>query len=166
MPVIFINPKEQTSLEREPYVSFLNRFEALDGNLSDECIKLYVGKGKNGSFSKGFYVDDNYCKNPMLTFEFTENINSEGKKEAIVSMTYSHECENYYDLQWQNSMIKTLNLRIPYFYIPAVSHLEFSSPIGDGVILRFDVIVPEKKDVRQVCCSLINQIIAVFSFEG
>lgn len=167
MPVLFINMKEQTSLEKEPYLSFMKRFEALEGNLDGECVKLYVGKGKSGTFSKGFYIDESYCKNPMITFEFARinSSNKEGEKETFIRMTYSYECDSRYDLEWQMDMIKALRRRIPYFYIPSVSHLEFSSPIEDDVRLQFDVLVPESEDVPQVCCSLINQVIAIFSFE-
>lgn len=166
MPVLFINMKEQTSLEKEPYLSFLKRFEALEGNLDGECVKLYVGKGKSGTFSKGFYIDESYCKNPMITFEFADiRGKGEDEKETVICMTYSYECDSRYDLEWQMDMIKALRRRIPYFYIPSVSHLGFNSSIEDDVRLQFAVIVPKSEDVPQVCCSLINQVIAIFSFE-
>ncbi len=166
MPVLFIDMKEQTSLEKEPYVSFLKRFEALEENIDGEFVKIHLGKGKNGTFSKGFYQDDSYCKNPRITFMFKEISGkpSDGT-ETFIRMTYSYECENRYDMDWQMDMIKALKRRIPYYYIPNVSHLEFSSPIGEDVRLQFDVLVPKRADVPQVCCSLINQVIAVFSFE-
>ncbi len=166
MPVLFIDMKEQTSLEKEPYLSLIKRFEALEGSLDGECVKIHLGKGKNGSFSKGFYVDDSYCKNPKFTFMFKEIIGKPAdERETFVRMTYSYECENRYDMDWQMDMIKALKRRIPYFYIPGVSHLEFSSPIEEDVRFQFDVLVPKKEDVPQVCFSLINQVIAIFSFE-
>lgn len=166
MPVLFIDMKEQTSLEKEPYLSLSRRLEALEGNYDSECVKIPLSKGKNGTFSKGFYQDDSYCKNPRITFMFRELAGKPSDEGGIfIRMTYSYECENRYDMDWQMDMIKALKRRIPYYYIPNVSHLEFSSPIGDDVRLQFDVLVPEREAVPQVCFSLINQVIAVFSFE-
>lgn len=161
MPVLLIDMQEQTSLDREPYLTFGKRFYDLEGRLNGETVKINVGRGKSGSFSKGFYIDEAYCKNPMFTFYFADT----DDKKTFIRMTYSYECDNRCDLEWQGELIKALRRRIPYVYIPSVTHLEFSSPLEDDVKLQFDVITPNREDVFQVCCSLINQVIAIFSFE-
>ncbi len=167
MPVLFVNMKKHNSTEREPYSSFAKRFDSVKDNLHGERIELCAGSGKRGAFNNGFYNDEDYFKNAMLTFDFAEIDNGTdiSPRSTFVRMTLSYECSTYCDIEYQLQRIKALKLRVPYFYIPDVTHLEFSSPIDEDVKLQFDVLVPDKEKILNVCCSLINQVIAVFSLD-
>lgn len=79
-------------------------------------------------------------------------------------MLYSFEC-NENNLQYYRKHISLLKKRIPYFYIPNVSQFSFSSQIDDEFTMRFDALVDDENNVLQVRRSLLNQLIAILSFE-
>ena len=61
--------------------------------------------------------------------------------------------------------LKALMLRADYFYIPKVEYLEFSYKVDKEINIYLDAIVMETDDVQQVCHSMINQFIAIFSLD-
>lgn len=170
MPFIYVNLNEQKSLEREPYTSFTKKYEVIKENLNGEKIELRVGNGKSNSFSNGFFTDDGcYAKNLRLNFIFaslpkddTESTNG----KTLIRMTYSFEYDDAESLNYHLDKVKALEKRVPFFYIPLASAFEMTYQINSEFTLLFDVVVDDEKDVQQVCYSLINQIITIYSFEN
>lgn len=158
MPIIVYNSiNKMDSLERDPYRAFTKKFNAL-ADLENQEIELRIDNAKEG-FYKGFFSDEYFMVKPTLKFVF-----GRAGDEYFVRMVYTFDrnCNNY---RYYEQRLKLLKLRVPYFYIPDVSGFEMSTNIDDEFTLIFDVTVPEREKLLQVCHSLINQIITVFWFE-
>ena len=166
MPIIYYDINEQRSLEKEPYKILIKRFKNLENALEEKAIELNIGSEKEG-FSKGFYTDFDFSNNAKLKFIFSKEAESKGngaKTKTFIRMVFSFEC-NGCNLYYYRDRSKLLKKRIPYFYIPEASHFSFSLQIDDEFCMQFDVLVEDEDKVLQVCCSLLNQIIAILSFE-
>lgn len=166
MPVIYYNIDEQKSLEKEPYKSLTKRFKNLKNALEEKEIELSIGTDKEG-FSKGFYTDFEFTNDAKVKFIFSKEAETglRGEKPKIfVRMIFSFEC-NESNLHYYRRHIRLLKKRIPYFYIPEATHFAFSSQIDDEFNMQFDALVGDEDKVLQVCYSLLNQIIAILSFE-
>lgn len=166
MPVIYYNIDEQKSLERDPYKVLTKQYRNLMNALDKKQIELSIGSDREG-FAKGFYTDFEFTNEAKITFIFSREADDETKKckqKIFVRMIYSFEC-NESNLHYYRRHIKLLKKRVPYFYIPDVTHFTFSSLIDDEFNMQFDVLVEGEEKVLQVCYSLLNQIIAILSFE-
>lgn len=165
MAVLFLNFAEHEPLKKEPYASFLKRFDIIKESVDGEQIELRVG-GRDGTFSDGFYVDETYFKNPRIKIEFAGIPKEENGKSFFVRVVYSYEGKDCCDLDLHFQRVKELKKRAPYYYIPGATHFEFSSQIDDEYKLIFDVVADREETVQGVCCSLISLIISIFSFEN
>lgn len=164
MPIIICNVEEQRSLEREPYLTLGKKIKSFKGNFDSQEIELNVGSSKEG-FGKGFFSDREYVVDPKLNFAFGKTKDAEtGAWRWFVKMTYSFECTDS-NFHYYQRHIKLLKKRIPYFYIASASHFSFASHLDDRFELEFDVLVEDQNNILQVCYSLLNQIITIFSFE-
>lgn len=165
MPVIYYNIDEQRSLEKEPYKSLTKRFKGLKNALEEKEIELNIGADREG-FAKGFYTDFEFTNDAKVKFIFSREADTGSKESSqiFVRMIFSFEC-NESNLHYYRRHIKLLKKRIPYFYIPEATHFAFSSQIDDEFNMQFDVLVEKEDKVLQVCYSLLNQIIAILSFE-
>lgn len=165
MPVIFYSSiNKLSSLDKDPYASFTKKFRSLK-SIDGQEIELQIDNGKEG-FYKGFYTDDCYMESAKLTFTFAtmnSSVNFDDKA-YFIRMVYSFECNDDNFRHYQNR-ISVLKKRVPYFYIPEVSNFEFSSYVDDRFQMQFDVLLKNENAILQVCHSLINQIITIFSFE-
>lgn len=162
MPVIYYNIDELKSLEREPYKILTKRYKSLKNVLEEKEIEINIGSDKEG-FSKGFYTDSEFTNEAKIRFIFSKEAGTE-KSQYFIRMIYSFEC-NESNLDYYRRHIKLLKKRVPYFYIPDVTHFAFSSQIDDEFNMQFDVLVKNRGKVLQVCYSLLNQIISILSFE-
>ena len=101
MPVYYVNLNKQESLSKEPYASFLKKFNLIRDEVNGEQIELRVG-GKNECFTNGFYVDESYYKNPRLKLNFaTVPTPGDSQKTCTLLRTaYSYEGEDGYDLEF------------------------------------------------------------------
>ena len=166
MPVIFVNLNKQDTLKKEPYLSFLKKFDLIKQSLDGESIELRVG-GKEGSFTNGFYVDEMFYMNPRLRIDFADIPSEQGEKNrTFIRVCYSYEGEDGYDLDFHLQRIKDIRKRVGFFYVPDATHFEFSSQIDDEYRLIFDVLVEDETAIPRVCCSLISHIIAIFSLDN
>ncbi len=167
MPVLYINSDKHDCLKREPYVTLLKKFEVIKDSLDAEEIELRVG-GRDGCFANGFYTDDVYYKNPRLKISFATVPSPDDRtlKSFFIRAAYSFESEDDYDLEFHLQRIKDIKKRVPYFYLPDVTHFEFSSQIDEDYKLFFDAVVDDREKVRNVCCMLISLIISVFSLDN
>lgn len=164
MPVILYDLKAQDSLTREPYTTFAKKWKSIESDPDGHRIDIRISGGKEG-FSRGFYTDHEYMSDVELSFLFARTAGGVDIGSTFVRMTLSFEC-NSSNFDYYRDQIKSLKKRVPYYYIPTVSHLEFSSQIDDEFKLQFDAVVPEGTDVAQACYMLINQLIAILSFEN
>ncbi len=162
MPVIYYNMDEMKSLEREPYKTLVKRFKSLENALEEKEIEINISD-KDG-FSKGFYTDSDYADNLKVKFVFSREESHNGRGKVFVRMIFSFDCDEG-SLYYYRIHIKALKKRVPYFYIPDVTHLAFSSQFDDDISIVFDTLVADETKTLQVCCSLLNQIIAVLAFE-
>lgn len=170
MPVIYMLNK-QNSLLKEPYASFDKKYKMISEELHGSEIEFPIGTGKQGQFSNGFYnCDYTYQRNTMMKFNFMkvnpEQVEIVASKECtFVRCTYSFEYNESDMLNYHLNRLKAFTLRTDYFYIPNVEYLEFSYKVDKEVNIYMDAIVVEQADVQQVCHSMINQFIAVFSLD-
>ena len=164
MPVFYLNLEKQESLTREPYASFLKKYDLIEQELNGEEIELRVG-GKDETFTNGFYVDSYYYENPRLRFSFATVPNPDNHEETstLVRACYSYEGDDCYDLQYHIQRAKDIKRRAPYYFLPGATHFEFSSQVDEEFKLQFDVLVADNEKVAEVCCLLISLIIAIFS---
>lgn len=167
MPVLCINMNKHESLKKEPYASFLKKFDIIKESINGEQIELRVG-GKDGCFSNGFYIDSVYYKNPRLRFDFAKipSPENDGTTVTFIRACYSYEGEDSYDLEFHLQRAKDIKKRAPYYYIPWATHFEFSSQIDDEYRLVFDALVGDDEKLQEVCCSLISLIITIFSLDN
>jgi len=167
MPVLYVNPNKQESLQKEPYASFLKKYDVIKENLNGEQIELRVG-GRENCFSNGFYVSSYYCKNPRLKINFATILHPDdsNKKCTLVRMVYSYDGENSFDVDFHIQRAKDVKKRSAYYYLPNVTHFEFSSQIDDEYRFIFDVLVEDVEKISEVCCSLINLVISIFSLDN
>lgn len=167
MPVLYVNLNKHESLTKEPYVSFFKKYDVIKDDLNGEQIELRVG-GKDGCFSNGFYIDRVYYKNPRLRIDFATipSPENEQKTGVLIRTSYSYEGEDSFDFDFHLQRVKDIKKRAPYYYIPGVTHFEFSSQIDDEYKLLFDAIVDDVSKVPEVCCSLISLIITIFSLDN
>lgn len=164
MPVIYYSIDEQKSLEKEPYKTLTKRFKSLRNALEEKEIELTIGSDKEG-FTKGFFVDNEFTNDAKIRFVFSKEATASlSEAHVFVRMIFSFEC-NESNLHYYRKHIKLLKKRVPYFYIPEATHFAFSSQIDDEFNMQFDVLVKNEEKVLQVCYSLLNQIIAILSFE-
>lgn len=170
MPVIYMLNK-QNSLMKEPYLSFDRKFKMISEELNGTEIELSIGSGKPGQFLNGFYnCDYAYQRNMMMKFSFVninpEQIDLNGAKEStFVRCTYSFEYNESDMLDCHLNRLKAYSLRTDYYYIPKAEYLEFSFKVDSEINIYMDAIVVEKQDVQQVCHSMINQFISIFSLD-
>lgn len=169
MPILYVTFDEQHNcLKRNPYLDLEKRFNDFKEKLNGKEIELRLGDGKNnGGFCDGFYTDGNYCCNPRIIFKFADVNNKEEKnKDTFVRMMYAFDYEECDELKYFLQKIQALKLRIPYIYIPNVTYFDFNFQIDvDKLNWNFDVIVPENKDILNVCHSLMSMLITLFAFD-
>ena len=166
MPVIYYNIDEQNSLDREPYKSLTKKFRNIKYALDANEIEIDIGSDEEG-FVNGFYTDFDFTNEAKLKFVFSRTDGNYTKNKipgVFVGMLYSFEC-NENNIHFYRKHISLLKKRIPYFYIPNVSHFAFSSQIDEEFTMRFDALVEDENNVLQVCYSLLNQLIAILAFE-
>ena len=163
MPVIYFNIAEQRSLEKEPYTTLTKRFKGLKYNLDGQEIEIKIASEKEG-FLRGFYTDHEFTNDAVLRFVFAKVKSGKNSEATFVRMEFSFESndDNYYFYQHH---IKLLKKRVPYFYIPFASNFEFSHQVDEHFKMNFDILVENESDVLNACYSLLNQLIAIFSFE-
>lgn len=168
MPVIYMLNK-QNSLLKEPYCSFDKKYRLISEELHGSEIQLPIGK--QGQFSNGFYnCDYAYQHNMILKFNFmkvnSEQLESNNIKDGIfVRCTYAFEYNESDMLEYHLNRLKAITLRADYFYIPKAEYLEFSYKVDKEINMYMDAVVVEKEDVQQVCHSMINQFITMFSLD-
>ena len=166
MPVLYANLDKHDSLSREPYASFLKKYDAIKQDINEKRIELQLG-GENGTFENGFYVEGLSFENPKLTLFFDTVLSPEtdNKKVVFIRAIYSCEAGDEFDPMIQVQRAKDIKLRVPYYYLPGVTHMDFSSQLDDEYKLIFDALVDDKHSIPEVCCSLIGLIIAIFSLD-
>ncbi len=166
MPVLYVNLNKHESLKKEPYNSFLKKFNLIRENLNGEQIEIRVG-GKDRSFANGFYLDEEFYINPRLRVDFASMPVAAGEKPSMfIRVCYSYEGEDGYDLELHFQRVKDIKQRAEYLYIPGATHFEFSSQIDDEYKLMFDALVDDMSKIPDVCCLLISHIIAIFCLEN
>lgn len=168
MPVIYVNLSNHDCTTREPYISFLKKFELIKNeDINGEQIELRVAN-KDGTFANGFYNDSVYYKNPRLRIDFATLPLSKNNLTncTLIRATYSYEGVDDHDqLEFHIQRVKNIKKRTPYYYLPNVTCFEFSSQIDDEYKLIFDVSVNDYEKVSDVCCSLISLFITIFSLD-
>lgn len=162
---------KQNSLTKEPYASFDKKYKMISDELYGNEIALPVANGKQGQFSNGFYnCDFAYQHNIMIKFSFAKvtpeqvEIDGEGML-TFVRCTYLFEYNEADMLDYHLSRLKAFSLRTEYYYIPKAEYLEFSYKVDKEINIYMDAIVLEQADVQQVCHSMINQFISIFSLD-
>lgn len=165
MPIIYYNVSPMASTSKEPYITLTRRFKRIEHHLDGQEIEIGLA-GKEG-FSKGFYSDSVFLRDPLLRFIFADAGSGQNStaQPVFVRMAFSFECneKNFFYYQPQ---IQALKKRYEYFFIPLVSHLGFEAQLDERFNMNFDVVVPNAKDVLTVCYCLINLIIAILCFEN
>ena len=170
MPVIYMLNK-QNSLLKEPYLSFDKKYNMISKKLHESEIKLPIGTGKKGQFANGFYNGACECQNNMMmTFKYVK-INPEqvgintSEECTFVRCTYSFEYNESDLLDYHLNRLKAFTLRTDYYYIPKAEYLEFSYKVDKDINIYIDAIVVGQENVQEVCQSMINKCIAIFSFD-
>jgi len=170
MPVIYILNK-QNSLSQEPYATFDKKYKMVSEDLHGKELELPIGSDKKGKFSNGFYNSSYaYQKNRMMKFTFAKVNPNQMELEAsqdctFVRCTYLYEYEDWEFIDGELDRMKTFSLRKDYFYIPKAEYLEFSYKVDKELSINIDAIVLDPNDVQEVCHSMINQFIAIFSLD-
>lgn len=166
MAIIFFNCSPIDSTNREPYLALEKKFRRIREDLDGEKIEIYLS-GKGDGFSKGFYSDDVFIHDPMVQFFFAtmETSATKPQKSTFVRMAFSFDCneDNY---QFYQPKIQALKKRVDFFYIPMVTHIGYEAYLNERFIMNFDVVVPNKNNVLEVCYCLLNLIIAILAFEN
>lgn len=167
MPMVVIKNK-QNSLLKEPYVSFDKKFLAISKNLYGKEIELIIGTGIEGEFVNGFYNNSDFQFGMNMKFNFEKVFieQPDNEKESIFvrcAYTYKYNDSDLLDVHW--TRLKAASARKDFYYIPNAEFLEFSYNISDSISMYLDAIVLKREDVPQVCHSMINHFITMFSFD-
>lgn len=169
MPVIYMIQK-QSSLQKEPYASFDKKYKSVTDELYGAEIELPISTAKKGEFANGFYnCDYAFQRNVMLKFCFAkvapEQLDGCNEEGTFIRATYSFEYDESDMLDFHLNRLKSFSLRGDYYYIPNVEYVEYSYSIAKEIHINIDAIVLNIEDVQQVCHSIINQFIAIFSLD-
>lgn len=159
MPIInFERLSVHNPIDLEPYQEFLKRYKKLKGNINGEQITIDLQHSEG--FASGFNVDNSFVCDPALEFSFAEQSNG-----ILLKIDYSLSCaeDNFF---YYMAQAKQLKKRVPYFFIPGVNNLAFTSSFSERFTISFCTYVPDKVDVPNICCSLIGLIIAIFSLDS
>ena len=57
-------------MEREPYQTLTHQFKKLE-TLNDGEIEIQIASENNDFFSNGFWIDQEFMKNPKINFYFS-----------------------------------------------------------------------------------------------
>ena len=165
MTLIYSNIEEQTSLKKEPYKTLSEEYKHIQNDFDGQEICLKDFSEKMG-FSNGFFTDE-FIKNPIIRFSFYKSkLKGIISPMTLIQMEYSFESDDdNYCVIYQKRM-KLLRKRIPYIFIPHVSHVEFSTSIEDSFKMTFNVLVENEANILDACYCLINLVIAIFAFEN
>lgn len=167
MAILFINCSPIDSLSKEPYSTLAKKYKRIEDRVDGEIIEIFLSDNKNSGFSKGFYSDEVFVHDPAVQFIFSTIESREGipKNSTFVRMSFSFDCneDNY---RFYQPKIQALKKRADYFYVPMVSHLGYEAYLSERFTMNFDVVVPDKSNVLDVCFCLLNLIIAILAFEN
>lgn len=160
-----------SALEREPYQTFLKKFNKLDG-LTNESVHLKITSGEKKNcfvgFMDGFSLDYCYAKRFDLDFEFCEFAAAEraGSPEFCVMHSIRYRFAEDEDLH--NIMMDTIDdiqRRNGYFYLSArVKKCEVNCSVNNrNMVTVTYAVFCGKEDAKEVCLQLISHDIAMFT---
>ncbi len=162
-----------SALEREPYQTFLKKFNKLDG-LTNESVHLKITSGEKekkncfAGFTDGFSLDYCYAKRFDLDFEFREFAAAErdGSPKFCVMHRISYRFTENEDLH--NIMMDTIDdiqRRNGYFYLSALAkECEVNCFVNSkNMVTVTYTVFCGKTDAKEVCLQLISHDIAMFA---
>lgn len=160
-------------LEREPYQTFLRKFNQLEC-LTNESVHLKITSGEKGKkncftdFTDGFSLDYCYAKRFDLDFEFCEF--AAAKRDGDLEFCIMHSiCYQFAgDENFHNIMLDTIDdiqRRSGYFYLSElVKGCEVDCSVNSNHVVTITYMVfCGKKDAKEVCLQLISHDIAMFA---
>lgn len=152
-------------LNREPYASFINEYNKLNGTIDEKLIELTIDFDEC-ELIDGFWHDGCYHKEKMIKFWLKENSNgtNENDKSTEISACIMIEFDPKEHVEVHLERIESIKQRIPFFFIPMVSHMKTKLYLDDEYFnVNIEVIVPNTENIKDVCMSIINQYICMFS---
>lgn len=166
MAILFINCSPIDSLSKEPYSTLAKKYKRIEDRVDGEIIEIFYRITRIAAFQKDS-IRTRFVHDPAVQFIFSTIESREGisKNSTFVRMFFSFDCneDNY---QFYQPKIQALKKRADYFYVPMVSHLGYEAYLSERFTMNFDVVVPDKSDVLDVCFCLLNLIIAILAFEN
>lgn len=162
--------KKENILDREPYVTFLKKFNKLD-SLSNANINMRISSNfrkEAEECNQAFSLDYLYAKSFELDFQFVTFFDEEylHNQRFCIFHTISYKFE---DEEYQNMMMDTIGdfqKRNGYLYISSlVQECEINASVNNQnvVTISFRVFYDDQKCAKEICLELISQDIALFA---
>ena len=148
-------------MEREPYQTLTHQFKKLE-TLNDGEIEIQIASENNDFFSNGFWIDQEFMKNPKINFYFSKSQSEENM--TIIQMACSFGLEDA-NLGYLLNRMRNLKKRIPYIYFPFICKLDFGSNIEDDRLCMVFSVTTEEINSFEVCCHLVSLLIEIFALD-
>ncbi len=101
-----------------------------------------------------------------IKFSFAKMVKENSEEEGtFIRCTCSFEYNESDVFDYHLARLKAMLLRADYYYIPNAEYLEVSYNVDGEINIHIDAIVMELHDVQQVCHSMLNQYISIFSLD-
>ena len=166
--MIFKNEVSST-LEREPYVSFLRKYEKLSSVTNEEItLQINSTRGRKGwGYRDGFCLDYIYSKHFDLKFRYFQIIEDERRQTSKFCIVHSI-CFAFDDVNHQDMMMETIediNAREGYYYLSSeVEECKVDCSLNSKNIVSITfTVICEKRAAKEVSLQLISQDIAMFT---
>lgn len=156
MPMIYM-PDDRNPLQREPYRSFTDKFNALD---KIDAAEIRFTVPETDTFYGSFLFQYQNAP-PLITVRFVKTA-SERWFISLQSDTFIGDDE---PLSHYTLFADDIERQSELFYIPNMQ-LSTEATVGSTFRVRLDAILEEDTDLLAGSYALFNQLVAIFTFEN
>lgn len=163
------NNKENV-LDREPYATFIKKFEKISGDLLNHKIHMRISSKETDEhdcvFKNGFYLDYVYTKSFDLNFEYVSIISDlrSNQQRFFILYTISFKFEGDILEDMMMYLMRDFKTRNGLFYLSSdVKECELDASVSNNNIVSLNFSVECSKEMaKEVSMQLISHTIALF----
>lgn len=167
---MFLKNSKDDILKKEPYSTFIKKFNGLNSILNEKIhLKINsVDKNNRFGFAKGFNLDYVYAKSFDLEFKYYMFVDAEHiqRQSFCIIHTLSYKFEEEDD--FHDIMMDTINdiqKRNGYLYISSlVKACDVNCSINNKNMVNITyTVLCEKDNAKEICLELISNDVALFT---
>ena len=160
--------QKEEILDREPYATFIKKFDKLGDNIVNQIIKWKITSNNKGGCKDGFDLQYIYCERFDLEFRYYLMCDEEriqNQQFAIVhTLSYKFDdSEGYRDIMC--GVINDIQRCSGMFYISSlVEECEINAHVdGKGTVYITFVVLCDRAVAKEVSLQLLSQDLALFA---